>query len=123
MREIIPINHNGSIQLKFSVSGKRYGFNPIPGGDFTNRRDIATAKAIATNIQNDILAGIFDPTLNRYRLTPKTDKTAPNTLLQVWDLWVASLGLPEHTLANHYKWVRRMLTEASPGINDLEWLI
>lgn len=123
MREIKPYDHDGNIQLKFSYGGKRYSFNPVPGGHYENKRDIATAQAIATNIQNDILAGIFDPTLNRYRLTPKIGKTAPSNLLQLWDLWVASLDLPAHTQANHYKWVRRMLTEADPDINDTEWLI
>lgn len=72
MRDIKPTNHNGSIQLKFSFGGKRYSFNPVPGGSYTSKRDLATANAIATRIQNDILAGCFDPTLDKYRLTPKT---------------------------------------------------
>ena len=92
MRDINPINNNGSIKLKFSFGGKRYSFNPIPGGDYSNKRDLANAKAIATRIQNDILAGYFDPTLDRYRLSPKAPaKPQPKNLLELWDLWVESL--------------------------------
>lgn len=71
MREIKPIDNNGSIQLKFSVGGKRFSFNPIPSGSFTNKRDIEAAKVIAVRIQNDILAANFDTSLDRYRLVQK----------------------------------------------------
>ncbi|MEH2309509.1 site-specific integrase [Nostoc sp.] len=123
MREIKPVNNNGSIQLKFSVGGKRYSFNPIPQGQYNNRRDLKTAEAIATRIQNDILSGHFDPTLNRYRLVPKSiPSTQPKNLLELWDIWVASLDLPDHTKANHYKWVRRMIAKSNPEMNDTSWL-
>lgn|GEM_PF-2581585 len=71
MREISPTNNNGSIQLKFSFGGKRYTLNPLPSAHFGNKRDFAIAKAIALKIQNDILAGHFDETLDRYRVAPK----------------------------------------------------
>ncbi|MBD2610433.1 site-specific integrase [Nostoc punctiforme FACHB-252] len=123
MREIKPVNNNGSIQLKFSLGGKRYGFNPLPGGHYEDKRDLAIAQAIATKIQNDILSGHFDPTLDRYRLVPKaTLNTQPKTLLELWDIWVKTLELPTATEANHYKWVRRMITKASPGITDTDWI-
>lgn len=123
MREIKPVNNNGSIQLKFSFGGKRYSFNPIPGSHYDDKRDMATARAIATQIQNDILAGHFDPTLNHYRLEPKaTTKAQPKTLLELWDAWVESLNLSPDTQANHYKWVRRMITKANPGLTDTGWL-
>ncbi|HYX14059.1 MAG TPA: hypothetical protein VE944_06770 [Nostoc sp.] len=94
MREIKPVNNNGSIQLKFSVGGKRYSFNPIPGGQFANNRDFKTTQAIASQIQNDILAKNFDYTLDRYRLTPKqsiqssSQASKPQRLLELWDYWV-----------------------------------
>ncbi len=71
MRTIKPINHNRTIQLKFSHGGKRHTFNPIPGGQYNCAKDLATARAIAVQIQNDILAGYFDTSLNKYRLAPK----------------------------------------------------
>ena len=77
MRYINPFNNNGSIQLKFSYGAKRYSFNPIPSGDYYNKRDLLTAKAIAVKIQNDILAGYFDSTLDRYRLAPKASPVLP----------------------------------------------
>lgn len=129
MREIIPTNNNGSIQLKFSFGGKRYAFNPLPGAHFGNKRDFATAKAIASQIQNDILAGHFDETLDRYRVSPKKvaisakPPNKPQSLLEVWDLWVATLSLPLQTASGHYKWVRRMLDKAKPELTDTEWLV
>ncbi len=129
MREIKPINHNGSIQLKFSVSNKRYSFNPIPSGDFNKPRDIAQANAIATRISNDILAGYFDPTLERYRISPKISRseavspTKPTLLLDLWDSWVSTLGLSEATLANHYKTTRIMIAKHNPTLIDTQWFI
>ncbi|WP_148220243.1 hypothetical protein [Nostoc punctiforme] len=42
------------------MSGKRYSFNPIHGGQFANNRDFKTTQAIASQIQNDILAKNID---------------------------------------------------------------
>lgn len=125
MREIKPINHNGSIQLKFSFGGKRYSFNPIPGGSYTNKRDFTTVSAIASRIQNDILAGCFDPTLVKYRLDPKPTEaiTKPQNLLELWDAWVETLDLPAPTKANHYEAVRQMLVKANPAITETSWLV
>lgn len=129
MRAIKPINHHGSIQLKFSHNSKRYSFNPIPGADFNATRDIAQAIAIATKISNDILAGYFDTTLERYRIATKasqesnTNNTKPRLLLDLWDKWVDTLGLSEATKANHYKTVRIMIAKHKPSIIDAQWFI
>jgi len=122
MREIKPIDHYGSIQLKFSFSGKRYSFNPIPGGTYNNKRDLATARAIAHRIQIDILAGCFDSSLDKYRLLPKQNKPRPSRLLELWDLWIDSLDLSPATKANHYKAVRTMIVKSNPKLMDTRWL-
>ncbi|MBD2515177.1 site-specific integrase [Nostoc sp. FACHB-973] len=123
MREIKPVNNNGSLQLKFSFGGKRYAFNPLPGGHYEDKRDLAIAQAIATKVQNDIIAGHFDQTLDRYRIVPKgSPNTQPKTLLELWDTWVRYLELPSATEANHYKWVRRMIAKVNPGIADTVWI-
>lgn len=128
MRQIKPVNNHGSIQLKFSFAGKRYSFNPIPGGQYGNPRDLSTAQAIATRIQNDVLAGNFDKTLNRYRITPKAaqqetpKEAAPKTLLALWDRWVETLDLSPETKADHYEMIRRMIVRAKPGIGETRWL-
>ncbi|MBD2245117.1 tyrosine-type recombinase/integrase [Nostoc sp. FACHB-888] len=129
MREIKPVNNNGSIQLKFSVGGKRYSFNPIPGGQFTNHRDFKTAQVIASQIQNDILAKNFDPTLDRYRLTPKqqpiqsgSQTSKPQTLIELWDYWVDSLNLSVATRQHHYKAIRQQIIKANPDLMDTLWL-
>jgi integrase len=125
MREIKPIDNNGSIQLKFSYAGKRYSFNPIPGADFNKARDLAQANVIATKISNDILAGYFDRTLERYRIAPKASadvKPKIGYLLELWDLWVNSLELSPATKADHYEMVRRMITKAAPKLEATKWL-
>ncbi|MEH2183044.1 site-specific integrase [Nostoc sp.] len=119
MRDIKPINNNGSIQLRFTVAGKRYSFNPIPGGDYENNQDYKTAQAIAARIGKDILAGHFDKTLNSYRLTLKVQEAY---LLELWDLWVDSLVLPDRTLANHYRYVRQMIAKVNPKVLDTKWI-
>ena len=124
MKEIHPINNNGSIQLKFSLYGKRYSFNPIPSGAYGTSRDMATARSICTRIQNDILAGHFDPTLNVYRLVPKSEpqKNSFKTWLELWDFWVDTLDLAEDTKADHYYWTRVMLTKANPRLPSTSWI-
>lgn len=124
MRDIVPVKNNDSIQLKFTVNGKRYTFNPVKGGNFSSKRDIAQARAIATKIQNDIIAGVFDPTLQRYRPQQTIDKPIPKNsglLLEVWDAWVENLNLPEATKADHYEMVRRMIVRANAGLSDTTW--
>lgn len=125
MREIRPINNNGSIQLKFTVGGKRYSFNPIPGGSYGNRKDMAEATLVATKIQNDIQAGYFDETLERYRPSSKLVKKPgleTTDLLGLWDAWVDTLDISAATKADHYKAIRRMIVKASPAVTDTSWL-
>lgn len=129
MRKIEPSRNNqGSIQLRFSVNGKRYGFNPVPGGRFDNKRDLDIAQAIATTIQNDILAKNFDSTLDRYRLTSKqsiqssNQASIPQTLLELWDYWVDSLSLSVATRQHHYKAIRQQILKANPDLMDTLWL-
>lgn len=124
MRKITPLNNNGSLQLKFSVGGKRYSFNPIPGGDFSNERDMATANAIAIQISNDILSGHFDSSLDRYRLNPKPSQTVetPKYFITIWDSWVESLDLSPATKAHHYDVTRKKLVKYNPKTLDTEWL-
>ena len=65
--KIKPINHDGSIAIKFSVNGEHYKFNPIHRGKFDNELDLAKARQICQMIEFDLLAGQFDPTLDKYR--------------------------------------------------------
>ena len=129
MRDIAPSNHNGSIRIRFSVSGQRFSFHPLPGGDWENKRHKKICEAIATEISNDVLAGNFDPTLTKYRHKPAGDAIIPVLIkksvswLDIWDGWVATLNLKASTKADHYQCVRRMIEKASnPRIEDIEWL-
>ncbi|RCJ38100.1 hypothetical protein A6769_10125 [Nostoc punctiforme NIES-2108] len=83
---------------------------------------LGLAEAIATQIEKDIQAGHFDPILKSYCLVPKTDPSKPKTLLELWDLWVASLSVSERTLAGHYRYTRSMITKANPKLLDITWV-
>lgn len=121
MREIKVTNNNGSCQLKFSVSGRRYSFNPVPGASYSNKRDLSTVQAIAIRIQNDILAGCFDPSLNRYRTVQAIRLERPKDALALFDRWLSTLDIPAHTLAGHYKYTRKMIEKARARLDDTRW--
>lgn len=128
--QIIPRKDKHAIILRFTVESVRFSFHPIPSGKWENKRDIKLAEAIATKIENDVAAGNFDPTLNRYRhkSTPEniscqkpTNKNL--TWLEIWNDWANSLNLKAHTKADHYQCVRRSIEKAgNPVINNVEWL-
>jgi integrase len=120
MKDIIPIDNNGSIQLKFSIEGHRYTFNPIPRGRYSNRRDLQVASAIAIQIQDDILAGVFDASLSKYRHKAGVDLVPPkpHSLLEIWDLWVDSLDLEPQTRAAHHDLVKKMIENRIPAPNS-----
>jgi integrase len=127
MKSLKPINNHGGIQLKFSLAGKRYSFHPIPGGRFADKRDLATAQAIATQIENALLSGHFDPTLQTYRLAPKTTSSDPSpvlygSMLELWDAWVITLDISEETKSDHYEMIRRMIVKHSPLVTQTNWL-
>ena len=135
MRDIVPVNNNGSIQLKFTVDGQRYSFNPIRGGKYANKRHLGIATGIATQIQNDILASVFDSTLDKYRHLPNAAKPAGKArkekakgnlvkqLLPIWDAWVDTLELNPETKADHYEMIRRMIVKADAKTTDVNWLV
>ena len=64
---IVLAKSRKGIRLRFTVESVRYEFQPFPRGKWENKRDQQLVTAIATKIENDILAGIFDPTLEKYR--------------------------------------------------------
>jgi integrase len=128
VRDITPINNNGSIQIKFTVNGKRYSFHPLKGGEYSNKRDLAQVRSVATKIQNDIIAECFDHTLNKYKPQNSDVPLKPNSksvksLLTVWDAWVDSLSLSPATKADHYEMIRRMIVKANAGLDDISWFI
>lgn len=128
---INPSKDRNAIRLQFTVEGARFSFSPLPGGKWENKRDRQLVAAIATKIENDILAGNFDPSLGRYRhgmssaQTPLQVKTTSKVYwLTIWDAWVDSLGLPPSTAADHYACVRSMFIKAqNPFISEVDWLV
>lgn len=125
MKAINPIQNGKSIRIKFTLAKRLYQFNPVPSGLWANRQDRQTASAIANRISNDIQAGCFDPSLDRYKLTPKPQElNQPTlTLLALWDSWVSTLGLSAEVLAVHYRDIRSQIQRTNPGLTDTKWLI
>lgn len=64
-KRINPINDNGSIRLRFAIHGKRYNLGL--GGPYGCSHAMGIAHAIAALIELDVRAGIFDPTMKKYR--------------------------------------------------------
>ncbi|WP_293335958.1 site-specific integrase [Microcoleus sp. CAWBG58] len=126
---IKPSKDRKAIRLQFTVEGASFSFAPLKGGKWENKRDRQLVAAIATKIENDILAGHFDPSLEKYRHKsssaeiPLVAKTQKVKWLDIWDKWVLSLGLPTATASDHYACVRAMLAKAkNPLLDDIEWL-
>ena len=128
--DIKPEKNRNRIRLRFTINGERFSFSPLPGTKWENKRDRNLVAAIGVKIQNDILAGNFDPSLEKYR-HKSCDQNAPQKQqrsekiywLQVWDNFVKSLKLPASTAADHYACVRAMiLTDGDPLITEMGWL-
>lgn len=99
MRQINPVNNNGSIRIRFSLKGQTYSFNPVMGGEYKNANDMKAAMAVATQIEGDIRTGNFDPTLAKYGHTKPIqagidqaqadlkELRDKRTAIALWDLW------------------------------------
>jgi integrase len=121
------------IRLRFTVESVRYEFQPLPGGKWESKRDRQLVAAIATKIENDILANNFDSTLKKYRhgqfggiavVTQSAPKSKETRWLEIWDKWVLSLELSETTAADHYACVRVMIFKAgNPVVSEVKWFI
>lgn len=122
MKRVKPLNNNGSILLKVQIKGHTYRVTPIPGGKYSDPSDVARANIIALQMGLDISSGCFDTSLNKYQVhKPDPPIATPKKLLDLWDMWVDSLKLPESTKADHYEMVRRQITKSSPGLIETDW--
>ena len=129
---IAPSKNRDAIRLQFTVEGVRFSFSPVPGGKWENKHDRQLATAIANKIENDVRAGNFDSTLQKYRHNAfctqstgskvperRTDKTC---WLEIWDGFVKSLRLAPATAADHYACVRAQILKAqNPLVTEVGW--
>lgn len=131
---IAPSKNRDAIRLQFTVEGVRFSFSPVPGGKWENKHDRQLATAIANKIENDVRAGNFDSTLQKYRHNafctqstgskvpePRADKTC---WLEIWDGFVQSLRLTPATAADHYACVRAQILKAqNPSVAEIGWFV
>lgn len=110
-------NHN-RIRIRFQYRGQIYNISRL--GKYSNRLDLALASTIAAKIELDIQLGQFDTTLAKY-VGSKSFRSSIG-LLELWDLWVDTLGLSEQTKSDHYHRARRMIEKHSPKVDDATWL-
>lgn len=135
MKDILPKPDKSTIRLRFVVEGRNFSFHPLPRGRWDDKRDRQIVASIGVKIQNDILAGNFDSSLQKYRhqavspqctdkVTHHQEKASEKSWLTLWDKWVASLELAACTVADHYACVRAMIVKGeSPSLPQVEWLI
>jgi integrase len=93
----------GNIRLRWRYKKKRYS---ICLGEYTPE-NITTARIKASQIEIDILRGVFDTTLGRYKdlQQPRFD------WLQRFDLWVVTVRNIDLHQSNHYLYIRKMLAK------------
>lgn len=132
---IVLAKSRKGIRLRFTVESVRYEFQPFPRGKWDNRRDRQLVTAIATRIENDVLAGSFDPTLEKYRHRSLSDgvtvtQFAPKPKdveihwLELYDNWIKELCLPAHTAADHYRVLRRQIEKSgNPTLLEIDWFL
>jgi integrase len=132
---IVLAKSRKGIRLRFTVESVRYEFQPFPCGKWENKRDRQLAAAIATKIENDILAGIFDSTLEKYRHKSLLDGVAVTQIapkpkeievhwLELCDTWIENLCLSVHTVAGHYQVLRRQIEKSgNPILSEIDWLL
>lgn len=128
---IAPSKNRDAIRLQFTVEGVRFSFSPIPGGKWENKHDRQLAVAIANKIENDVRAGNFDSTLQKYRHNASCTQNTGNKTsqqrarkifwLEIWDGFVESLRLAPATAADHYACVRAQILKANPLITETAW--
>ncbi|WP_235526590.1 Arm DNA-binding domain-containing protein [Nostoc piscinale] len=119
--KITPRNNNGGIIIRFQYQGKQYSVSP--GGKYSDKLAIANANRIASQIKTDILAGYFDPTLEKYQ--PKVQKpdnvvsinkdVAPN-LQDLWQQYKVAkqASVAETTQKEKWSQIDRCLPKVSP---------
>ena len=118
MKAFKPTNNHGSIVIRFRYQDQNYTLSRL--GSWKNRAALTRAEAIAHQIYMDCLAGKFagDPQVYLGEQVKVRKRKRKLPFLQVWDSWVASLNLPDHTRDNHYKSVRIFLHNNGVGSPD-----
>lgn len=112
MRQITPGNNHGSIWIRFTYQGQAYRLSGL--GNYKDSSALTRAKAIAHQIYLDCLNGKFagDPSLYQGEQVKVPKRRKKLRFIEVWDLWIKSLDLPEHTRDNHYATVASFLAKA-----------
>ena len=82
-------NNLGNLKVRFTLDGHRYQFSPRLADTKVNRVKL---KDICLLIESDIELGLFDKSLNKYRIDRKTGKTLHDiSLSELFEKWFNSI--------------------------------
>jgi len=125
--KITPRNNNNGIIIRFQYQGKQYSISP--GGKYGDRLAMANADRIASQIRTDIIAGYFDPTLEKYQpkvkqpdsVIPINKDIAPN-LQELWEQYkiVKQASVAETTQKEKWSQIDRCLKKVSSEMLNSE---
>lgn len=104
--------------ISFTLNGKQKRF-------FPGTKDKLTTENIKARMEYEWNQGIFDFTLESYKVKAKNkdSQSKDYNLLELWDLWVNALDLPESTKNNHYYQVRQLILKNNPNWQDATWIL
>jgi integrase len=123
LARIQSTDNNGSLRIRFKFQGDIYNISGL--GSSGDRIARARAELAAALIDRDIHIGAFDATLARYQPQKPATIAKPMKLLELWDLWVETLGLSQQTKSDHYATVRNMIFRSKPlpKSDSTDWFI
>jgi integrase len=94
------VNRDGMLYLRFKREGKDYRLAVHLADSPYNR---LAAQKLATQIETEMAAGIFDPTLDRYRPAKKTETIDTVTLFERFIIYRQRQGTSGQAISTRYR--------------------
>lgn len=100
-------NDNNRIRLRWTFQRVRYSLNIFQH----SKSNILKAKNIALQIENDMVAGTFDYTLNKYNKynLPVAQDISNKTIVQIFEEWAKDVRNKDSNVYIDYYAVRQMM--------------
>jgi integrase len=113
---------NGSFRVRFTLDGTRHDFRP-------GTKDPAVAAAIVRQMTYEWDAGLFDQTLDRYKVKKRDSQinlpaqSQTPKLIDLWEKWVQWAEVSLETYNNTHAWLERVIRQHDPDWNETEWFL